>query len=74
MFLSSYQNLNDLHMLTKQSTFSFWGVEKNDIGHNMRTVLIGPGLKFLKYYDGNEWTPKGVEDDIQNMMKIYSSN
>ena len=74
MFLSSYQHLNDLYMLTKQSTFSFWGVEKNDIGHNMRTVLIGPGLKFLKYYDGNEWTPKGVEDDIQNMMKIYSSN
>ena len=28
MFLSSYQHLNDLYMLTKQSTFSFWGVEK----------------------------------------------
>ena len=53
MFLSSYNHMNDLYLLTKQSSFAFWGVEKNDIGHNMRTILIGPDMKFLKYYDGN---------------------
>ena len=61
-------------MFSKQSTFSFWGVEQNDIGHNMRTILIGPGLKFLKYYDENEWKAKDVEKDILNMMKMHSSN
>ena len=71
IFLSSYNHLNDLYLLTKQSMFSFWGVEKNDIGHNMRTILIGPNLKFLKYYDGNEWSVKDLQDDIQNIMKLY---
>ena len=51
---------------------SFWGIQKNDIGHNMRTILIGPNLKFLKYYDGNEWSVKTLEDDIKNIMKLYS--
>ena len=74
LFLSSYQHLNDLYMFSKQSAFSFWGIEKNDIGHNMRTILIGPGLKFLKYYDGNEWNTKDVESDILNMMKVHSNN
>lgn len=71
IFLSSYNHLNDLYLLTKQSTFSFWGIEKNDIGHNMRTILIGPDLKFLKYYDGNEWSVKDVQNDIQNIMRLY---
>ena len=74
IFLSSYNHLNDLYTLTKQATFSFWGVDKNDIGHNMRTILIGPGLKFLKYYDGDEWTSKDVEIDILNMMKVHSAD
>jgi len=71
LFLSSYNHVNDLYLLTKQSTFSFWGVEKNDIGHNMRTILIGPDLKFLKYYDGNEWSVKDAYNDIKNIMKLY---
>ena len=70
-FLSSYNHINDLYMLTKQSSFAFWGVEKNDIGHNMRTILIGPDLKFLKYYDGNEWSVKDAYEDINNIMKLY---
>ena len=71
LFLSSCGQVNDLYMLTKQSSFAFWGVEKNDIGHNMRTILIGPDRKFLKYYDGNEWSVKDAYDDIKNMMKLY---
>ena len=70
-FLSSSNHINDLYMLTKQSSFAFWGVEKNDIGHNMRTILIGPDLKFLKYYDGNEWSVKDAYEDINNLMKLY---
>ena len=71
MFLSSYNHINDLYLITKQSSFAFWGVEKNDIGHNMRTILIGPDMKFLKYYDGNEWSVKDAYDDIENFMKLY---
>ena len=71
IFLSSYNHINDLYLLTKQSSFAFWGVEKNDIGHNMRTILIGPDMKFLKYYDGNEWSVKDAYNDIRNMMKLY---
>ena len=71
LFLSSYNHLDDLYSLTKESSFSFWGVEKNDIGHNMRTILIGPNLKFLKYYDGNEWPVKDLKSDIENIMKLH---
>ena len=71
IFLSSYNHMNDLYLLTKQSSFSFWGIEKNDIGHNMRTILIGPELKFLKYYDGSEWSVKDAHNDIKNFMKLY---
>jgi len=71
MFLSSCNHINDLYLLTKQSSFAFWGVEKNDIGHNMRTILIGPDLKFLKYYDGNEWSVKDAYNDIKDIMKLY---
>ena len=71
IFLSSFNHMNDLYILTKQSSFAFWGIEKNDIGHNMRTILIGPDLKFLKYYDGNEWSVKDAYNDIKNIMKLY---
>ena len=71
MFLSSHNHMNDLYLLTKQSSFAFWGIEKNDIGHNMRTILIGPDMKFLKFYDGNEWSVKDAYDDIKNFMKLY---
>ena len=71
IFLSSYNHLDDLYLLSKQSNFSFWGVEKNDIGHNMRTLLIGPKLKLLKHYDGSEWSLKDISNDIKNIMKLY---
>ena len=71
LFLSSYNHLNDLYQISRESNFSFWGIEKNDIGHNMRTILIGPDLKFLKYYDGNEWSVKDAANDIKNIMKLY---
>ena len=73
IFLSSYNHINDLYILTKQSMFSFWGVQKNDIGHNMRTILIGPDLKFLKYYDGDEWLARDAIEDIKDIMKLYSN-
>ena len=44
------------------------------MGHNMRTILIGPDLKFLKYYDGNEWRALDVKNDIANMMKLHSAD
>ena len=47
-FLSSYKHINDIYILTQQSGVSFWGVEENNIGHTMNTILVDKNLKLLK--------------------------
>ena len=69
--LSSVGHLNDLMIISKQSMFSFWGVDDNDIGHNMRTLLVGPDMKILKNFDGMEWLPKDAKSNIEEFIKIY---
>ena len=70
--LSSVGYLNDLMIISKQSMFSFWGVDDNDIGHNMRTILVGPDMKFLKNFDGMEWLPKDAKNSIEGFIKLYN--
>ncbi len=69
--LSSVDHLNDLMIISKQSMFSFWGVNNNDIGHNMRTILVGPDMKLLKNFDGLEWLPKDAKNSIEEFIKLY---
>ena len=71
IFLSSYGHLNDIISLTKQAGVGFWGVEENNIGHNMRSILVDKDLKLLKSYDGTDWRPGDAKNDIKNLLKIY---
>ena len=70
-FLSSYKHLNDIFMLTQQSGVAFWGVEENNIGHSMRTIVIDKNLKLLKTFDGIDWNPGEAKKDIENILKFY---
>ena len=71
-FYSSFGHLNDIFMLAGQSFVSFWGVDENDIGHTLRSVLLDPDRRLLKAYDGTDWRPEAAERDIRNIMKAYS--
>lgn len=70
-FLSSYNHINDIFSLTQQSGVAYWGVEENNIGHSMRSILIDRNLKLLKTFDGMDWKAGDAKNDIINIMKIY---
>ena len=67
---SSYKHMDDLYKLTKQAMFGFWGVEDNDIGHNMRCILLDPDRRMIKTYDGLDWLPKDAKKDIKNLISL----
>jgi len=70
IFLSSTNHYNDLILLTKQSDISFGGVEDNNIGHTMRTLILNKEKKILKVYEGYNWTPSEFKRDMQNFISI----
>lgn len=70
-FLSSYNHLNDIFSLSQQSGIAYWGVEENNIGHTMRSILIDKNLKLITAYDGMDWKPSEVKKDIENLLKMY---
>ena len=71
IFLSSYTRINDIFKLTQQVGVGFWGVEENNIGHNMKSVLIDKNLKLMNSFDGMDWKPGDVKKDIENILKDY---
>ena len=70
IFLSSTNHYNDLILLTKQSGVSFGGVEENNIGHTMRTVILDKNKKLLKAYDGMDWKPADFKKDLLNLINL----
>ena len=56
--------------LTKQAGVGFWGVEENNIGHTMRSILVNKELQLLKSYDGIDWKAGDAKKDIENLFKI----
>ena len=70
-FLSSYNHLNDIFSISQQSGVAYWGIEENNIGHTMRSILIDKNLKLIKTYDGIDWKPSEAKKDIDNLLKIY---
>jgi len=70
-FLSSYNHINDIFMLTQQSGVAFWGVEENNIGHSMRTIVIDKNLKLISAYDDIDWNPGEAKKDIEKILRIY---
>ena len=70
-FLSSTNHYNDLILLTKQSNVSFAGVEENNIGHTMRTIILDKNKKLLKFYEGIDWKPSDFKKDLSNFINFY---
>ena len=69
---SSFGYINDMFTLGGQSLVSFWGIEENDIGHSLRSVLIDPERRLLKAFEGTDWRPETAEHKINNILKAYS--
>ena len=62
--------ISDLYMLSSEIGCEFWGIEENNIGHNLRSALIGPNMELLKVWEGDQWLAKDVRKDIENYMEI----
>ena len=67
---SSAGDISDLYTLSSEIGCEFWGIEENNIGHNLRSALIGPNMELLKVWEGDEWLAKDVRKDIENYIKI----
>ena len=67
---SSAGNIADLYTLSSEIGCEFWGIEENNIGHNLRSALIGPNMELLKVWEGDKWLAKDVRKDIENYIKI----
>ena len=70
-YYSSFSHLNDLFKLAGQSFVSFWGVDENNIGHTLRSIIIDPERRLMNVYDGTDWPPEAAERDIRNLLKAY---
>ena len=69
-FISSYNSLDDLNLISRETGMSFWGINENDIGHTMKSVLISPDGKLLSAYDGLDWDVKNVEKNIKEISSL----
>ena len=67
---SSIGKINDLYTLSTEIGCEYWGVEKNNIGHNLRSALIGPGRKLLKTWKGDDWLASSVGKEIEYYINI----
>ncbi len=68
--MSSFKSLDDLNLISRETGMSFWGINENDIGHTMRSVLISPDGKLLSAYDGLDWDVKNVELNIKEILTL----
>tara|TARA_B100000029_G_C17584200_1_gene960647 strand:+ start:247 stop:1110 length:864 start_codon:yes stop_codon:yes gene_type:complete len=70
---SSFGKKEDMISLAHYSQFAFWGVEENDIGHSMRSLLLGPDLKLLAAWDGLDWKAVTVKQEIEKILALYKN-
>jgi len=68
--LSSVNNISHLYTLSSELGCEFWGIEENNIGHNLRSALIGPEMKLLKVWEGDSWLAGDVKKYINSYLKI----
>lgn len=67
---SSQNHSSDIMWLAKQTGFEFWGVEQNQIGHNLRTIILDPNRRWLKTYIGEDWRGKEIKEELNLMMRM----
>jgi len=68
--LSSVEKVSDLYTLSSEIGCEYWGIEKNNIGHNLRSALIGPDKTLLKIWEGDNWLAGSVTNEIANYIKF----
>ena len=68
--LSSVGKVSDLYTLSSEIGCEYWGIEKNNIGHNLRSALIGPDKTLLKIWEGDDWLAGSVSKEIENYIKF----
>ena len=68
--LSSVEKVSDLYTLSSEIGCEYWGIEKNNIGHNLRSALIGPDKTLLKIWEGDDWLAGSVTNEIKNYIKF----
>ena len=68
--LSSVEKVSDLYTLSSEIGCEYWGIEKNNIGHNLRSALIGPDKTLLKIWEGDDWLAGSVTNEIENHIKF----
>ena len=68
--LSSTNHYNDLILLTTQSDITFSGVEENNIGHTMRTIILDKNKKLIKSYSGFDWKPGDLKIFLLNYIDL----
>ena len=68
---SSFGHSTDIISLAHYGQFAFWGVEDNDIGHSMRSLLMSPNLKLLKTWDGTDWKAITVKNEIEKILPLF---
>ncbi len=66
---SSTGHIEDVYRLAKQSGCNFWGIEENNIGHNLRSVLLGPNREVLGSWPGDNWQAGNVKTAIELLIK-----
>ena len=62
-WLFAVASTNTLAGLAPKVDLSFWR-EGGSISHNLRTVVLDPGGKIARQFDGNDWTPPQLADAI----------
>jgi len=67
---SSVGKINDLYTLSSELGCEYWGIEENNIGHNLRSALIGPGGKLLNTWEGDDWLASSVGKEIENYIEV----
>ena len=67
---SSYNHVDDILILTKQLGLSFWGIEENNIGHTMRTVVLDKRLRLLTTFDGINWKAGDAKNTIEKLINF----
>ena len=70
-FYSSWNNINSIYSIAGQSFVRFWGIEENDIGHSLRSILVDNERRLLLSYDGLDWKPEKAAKDIKNILDTY---
>jgi protein SCO1/2 len=76
-FLSSYGYKQDIIKITTEAGLGFSGIDEGDereIGHTLKSLLIDSNGILIQSYSGDSWSPKKVENNINERLKLYNAN